>query len=42
MRKFAKEGDVIKVKSLLEHEADFNVIDNENRNPYHYAWAQEN
>ncbi|QOD38874.1 ankyrin repeat domain-containing protein [Candidatus Wolbachia massiliensis] len=37
LHKFTKEGDVVGVKSLLEHEADFNVVDNENRNPLHYA-----
>ncbi|WP_395463421.1 ankyrin repeat domain-containing protein [Wolbachia endosymbiont of Cantharis cryptica] len=37
LHKFTKKGDVVGVKSLLEHEADFNVIDNENRNPLHYA-----
>ncbi|WP_353270996.1 ankyrin repeat domain-containing protein [Wolbachia endosymbiont (group A) of Hedychridium roseum] len=37
LHKFTKEGDLVGVKSLLEHEADFNVVDNENRNPLHYA-----
>ncbi|WP_341807929.1 ankyrin repeat domain-containing protein [Wolbachia endosymbiont (group E) of Neria commutata] len=37
LHKFTKKGNVIGVKSLLEHEADFNVTDNENRNPLHYA-----
>ncbi|WP_242049540.1 ankyrin repeat domain-containing protein [Wolbachia endosymbiont of Kradibia gibbosae] len=30
LHKFTKEGDLVGVKSLLEHEADFNVVDNEN------------
>ncbi|WP_168456244.1 ankyrin repeat domain-containing protein [Wolbachia endosymbiont of Ctenocephalides felis wCfeJ] len=37
LHKFTKEGDAARVKSLLEHAADFNVVDNENRNPLHYA-----
>ncbi len=37
LHKLTKEGDLVGVKSLLEHEADFNVVDNENRNPLHYA-----
>ncbi|MGL9718833.1 MAG: ankyrin repeat domain-containing protein [Wolbachia sp.] len=37
LHKFTREGDVVRVKSLLEHEADFSAIDNENRNPLHYA-----
>ncbi len=31
------EGDFKGVKSLLEHEADFNAVDKDDRNPLHYA-----
>ncbi|MGL9726284.1 MAG: ankyrin repeat domain-containing protein [Wolbachia sp.] len=41
LHKFTKEGNLIRVKSLLEYEADFNVVDNENRNPLHYAVMHE-
>lgn len=41
LHKLTKEGDLIGVKSLLEYEADFNVVDNENRNPLHYAIIHE-
>ncbi|WP_246210225.1 ankyrin repeat domain-containing protein, partial [Wolbachia endosymbiont of Atemnus politus] len=41
LHKFTKEGDIVRVKSLLEHEADFSAIDNENRNPLHYAVMHE-
>lgn len=37
LHEFTKEGNINGVKSLLEHEADFNVVDKENRNPLHYA-----
>ncbi|MGL9731805.1 MAG: ankyrin repeat domain-containing protein [Wolbachia sp.] len=37
LHKFTKEGDATRVRSLLEHAVDFNVVDSENRNPLHYA-----
>ncbi|WP_410543368.1 ankyrin repeat domain-containing protein [Wolbachia endosymbiont of Mansonella perstans] len=37
MHKFTKEGAAARAKSLLEHAADFNVVDSENRNPLHYT-----
>ena len=37
LHRFTKKGDIAGVKSLLEHEADFNATDNEDRSPLHYA-----
>ncbi|MGL9682164.1 MAG: ankyrin repeat domain-containing protein [Wolbachia sp.] len=37
LHKFTKEGNAARVRSLLEHTVDFNVVDSENRKPLHYA-----